>query len=117
MTITENDSKSNQLSQAEQRLIEEHRKVIRTQTRAHDFYRVSVILAAEWQAYAMVEGYHLTHSVFIDNFDFHSRLERLNDDLNLDGRIDDVKPMYFRLAVEKILDAGSTFTNALFQLD
>ena len=109
--------KTKYLSSAESELINKHRELMQIQKKADAFYRVSVILAAEWQEYARIEGYHLTHSVFVENFDVCSRLERLNREHNLDGRLDDIQPNFFTEAVKKILDPSSSFTNEIYGLN
>ena len=104
-------------TEAEKKLVAEHREVLAIKAKADAFYRVCVILAAEWQEYARIEGYHLTHSVFVDNFDVCSRLERLNREYNLDGRLDDIKPNFYTEAVKKILETAASFTNELYGLN
>jgi hypothetical protein len=105
-----------ELSGPEIKLIESQRKEAADRSRANAFYRVSVILAAQWQEFALQEGSGLTYSEFIDNFDVGLRVEELAKEHGLEASLHDWKPKPFYEAVKHILEASADFTNKLFGL-
>lgn len=105
------------LTDVEKNNVEIHRQNESKKLEAEAFYRISVIIASEWQEYAMTEGYHLTHSVFIDGFDFNSRLERLDAKHGLNGQLKNVSPKLFVMAIKRTLDAASSYTNNIYDLN
>lgn len=105
------------LTDFEKNLVEMHRQEKSKKLEAEAFYRIIVILASEWQEYVVTEGYLLTLSVFVDDFDANSRLERLDEKHGLDGKLKDVPPKLFVMAIHRILDAASSYTNDIYDLN
>jgi hypothetical protein len=105
-----------ELSAPEIKLIESRRKEALDRSRANAFYRVSVILAAQWQEFALLEGAGLTYSTFTDNFDVGLRVQKLAQEHELEASLHDWKPKSFYEAVKHILEASADFTNKLFGL-
>jgi len=94
-----------ELSGPEIKLIESQRKEALDRSRANAFYRVSVILAAQWQEFALQTSSGLTYSEFIDHFDVGLRVENLVHEHELEASLHDWKPKSFYEAVKNILEA------------
>lgn len=104
------------LTDFEKNLVEMHRQEESKKFESEAFYRISVILASEWQTYALPEGYHLTYSVFIDGFGVQDRLEKLDHLHGLNGILNDVSPKWFMEAVKRALDGVASYTNDIYDM-